>query len=59
MVWECQTYWVSHERYELRMIRPDLWVVYGPDGWVDTDISKHNVENLAEAHLKDHPVIPI
>lgn len=40
------------------MVRPDLWILFAPDGYVDTDISMDNVKRLAEDHLRAHPIIP-
>lgn len=57
MTWEACSLWFTRERYEMRMIRPDLWIVFGPDGWVDTDTSMENVKRLAEDHLRTHPVV--
>ncbi len=59
MNWESEKLWFTRERYEMRQVRPNLWIVFGPDGWVDTDISMQAVAALAEVHLKAHPVIPI
>lgn len=59
MQWEASTIWFSREKYEIRMIRPDLWILYSPDGMVDTDTKLDLVKELAEAHLKKNPIVPI
>ena len=59
MHWEAATIWFSREKYEIRMIRPDLWILFAPDGMVDTDTSINAVKELAEVHLKEHPTLPI
>ena len=56
MNWEAATYWFTVERYEMRIIRPDLWIIFGPDGWADMGKSMSEVRELAEAHLKEHPL---
>ena len=58
MTWESSAFWFTKERYEIRMVRPDLWIMFSPDGHVDTDISKQAVERLAEDHLRAHPIMP-
>jgi hypothetical protein len=40
------------------MIRPDMFIVFGPDGWADISISMTNAKELADAHFKEHPIIP-
>lgn len=58
MTWESSAFWFTKERYEVRMVRPDLWILFAPDGYVDTDISMDAVKHLAEDHLRAHPIIP-
>lgn len=58
MTWEANTFWFSPEKYEIRQIRSDMWIVFSPDGYVDVDVSMDNVKNLADAHLKAHPILP-
>ncbi len=59
MQWEAATIWFSREKYEIRMIRPDLWILYSPDGYVDTDTSLSAVKELADVHRKKYPIVPI
>jgi hypothetical protein len=55
MIWEAATIWYTPEKYEIRMIRTDLWILFCPDGHVDTDTSMASVKMLCEEHLKEHP----
>ena len=59
MNWEVSKYWYTRERYEIRMVQPNVWVCYGPDGWVDMDSSLSALEALADEHLKLHPIMPL
>ena len=56
MIWEASTYWFSLERYEIRIVRPDMWIILGPDGWAEMGNSMSEVKELAEQHLKQHPL---
>lgn len=58
MTWECSSLWFTRERYEIRMVRQDLWILFAPDGYVDTDTSMDNVKAIAEEHLRAHPILP-
>jgi len=59
MNWEATTVWESPERYEIRMIRPTLWIVYGPDGWVDAADSMGEARDKASKHITEHPNVAL
>lgn len=56
MQWETTTLWFTREKYEIRMVRPDLWILFAPDGYVDADTSLAAAKHLAETHFKDNPI---
>lgn len=60
MNWSASSIWISQEKYEIRMVAANIWIIFGPDGdWADTDTSLDNVKYLGEVHLKEHPIVPI
>jgi hypothetical protein len=58
MEWQECRFWFTHEKYEIRMVRPDQWIVFGPDGWAAIDNSMDKVKELAQEHLRVHPQLP-
>jgi hypothetical protein len=54
MEWECASFWFTKEKYEIRLIRPDLWICFGPDGWAEVETSISGAKEAADQHLREH-----
>ena len=52
--------WYTPEGYEITCVKPDLFILYGPDGWVDYADSYNAAQLMCEAlqekWIKEHPV---
>ena len=57
MNWYSKAIWYTNEGYEIMCVNPSVFILYGPDGWVDCADSLGAAQLMCEAlYKKAHSV---
>ncbi len=57
MNWYTKAIWYTPEGYQIDCVNPSIWIIYGPDGWVDCSTDLAAAKLMCETlWKKEHPV---